>query len=222
LLTEEVPIEVGTVLAEKTDAALSPAKGTIATYVGRKPLWPYVALGLVPVTIAAGVVLVLALRRRAVRYARISAWEMAMQRLADLERRGAPAPDEADGWFVELSSVVRAYVEGRFRLRAPELTTEEFLSEARRIPELGDAHRDLLGSFLERCDRVKFAGWRPEANESLEVHGAARSFVVESRPVEATPRERVLERAAPYRPGRRSSPRTADQHGSSARRDEGP
>ena len=45
--------------------------------------------------------------------------------------------------------------------------------------------RYLLGSFLERCDQVKFAGWRPEAGESMEVHGAARSFVAESRPLEA-------------------------------------
>jgi hypothetical protein len=184
VLTEEIPIEVGTVLAEKTDAQLAPAKGAIDTHVGAKPLWQYLAIGLVPVGIALAAVLWIALRQRAVRHARISAWEMAMQRLADLERRGAPAPDEADAWFVELSSVVRAYVEGRYRLRAPELTTEEFLTEARRIPELGEAHRDRLGSFLERCDRVKFAGWRPQSSESLEVHGSARTFVVESRPQE--------------------------------------
>ena len=121
------------------------------------------------------------MRQRAVRRGQVSAWELAMRRLAELEARGAPGADQADGWFVELSGVVRAYVEGRFRLRAPELTTEEFLAEAGRIEALTAAHRGLLGTFLERCDRVKFAGWRPEADQSIEVLGSARAFVEDTR-----------------------------------------
>jgi hypothetical protein len=186
VLTEEIPIDVGTVLSSKTDATLAPARGAIATEVGGRALWPFLVAAIAALLIAIGVVLWIVLRDRAVRRGRISAWELAMRRLADLEARGAPGGEDADGWFVELSAVVRAYVEGRYRLRAPELTTEEFLLEARRIPDLGDGHRDLLGSFLERCDRVKFAGWRPEADESLTVLGSARDFVQDSRPPAAS------------------------------------
>jgi hypothetical protein len=189
ILTDEIPIDVGTVLAEKTDRELAPSRGVIATEVGGRTWWPILAIGGGIFAIGLAITLWLVLRDRAVRKSKISAWEMAMQRLADLEARGAPGPDEADGWFVELSAVVRRYIEGRFRLRAPELTTEEFLLEARRIPELTDGHRALLGSFLERCDRVKVAGWRPDAEASLAVLGEARSFIDDSRPVDdQTPR----------------------------------
>ena len=88
---------------------------------------------------------------------------------------------EVDAWFVELSAIVRRYLEGRYQVRAPELTTEEFLQEARRAAGLSAEHRDLLTAFLERCDRVKFAGYRPDAEESLATLKAARAFVEDTR-----------------------------------------
>jgi hypothetical protein len=184
IMTDEIPLEVATVLAEKTDRELAPPRGEIAEYVGGGVAWGWIALAGVAVGGVAGVITFLLLRERRVRQRQLSAWELAIRRLAELEARGAPGAEDADGWFVELSGVIRAYVEGRFWLRAPELTTEEFLAEARRLAALTEAHRELLGSFLERCDRVKFAGWRPEAGESLELLGVARSFVADTVPKE--------------------------------------
>ena len=96
----------------------------------------------------------------------------------------APAAETADAWFVELSAIVRRYLEQRYDIRAPELTTEEFLLVATARPELTADHRRLLTSFLERCDRVKFAGYRPAAGESMATHEAARGFVEDTRLVE--------------------------------------
>jgi hypothetical protein len=92
-----------------------------------------------------------------------------------------PGEELVDGWYVELSAIVRRYLENRFNLRAPELTTEEFLREARRSSELTREHRDLLTAFLEGCDRVKFAGYVPGESESLEALASARRFVEETR-----------------------------------------
>jgi hypothetical protein len=182
ILTDEIPLEVATVLGEKLDRELAPPRGELGTYVGGGVAWGWIALGGVAVGAVAGVITFLLLRERRVRRSQVSAWELAIRRLAELEARGAPDAEAADAWFVELSGVIRAYVEGRFWLRAPELTTEEFLAEARRLAALTADHRELLGSFLERCDRVKFAGWRPEAGESLELLGVARSFVADTVP----------------------------------------
>ena len=44
-----------------------------------------------------------------------------------------------------------------------------------------EPYRVLLSQFLERCDRVKFAGYRPDAEESLATLGAARGFVEDTR-----------------------------------------
>ena len=110
-----------------------------------------------------------------------NAYDDAVLRLRALEGRGAPPSDEADSWFVELSSIVRAYVEQRYRIRAPELTTEEFLQVAVAAAAMSDDQRALLVQFLERCDRVKFAGYRPDADESIATLKAARGFVEDTR-----------------------------------------
>ena len=94
------------------------------------------------------------------------------------------APGDADAWYVELSAIVRRYLEDRYGLRAPELTTEEFLREARRSADLSPAHRELLTSFLEGCDRVKFAAYHPQQTESQEALGVSRRFIEETRTVE--------------------------------------
>jgi hypothetical protein len=114
-----------------------------------------------------------------------SAYDEAIANLMELTKRGAPDAGTADDWFVELSSIVRTYLERRYEIRAPELTTEEFLLVATARPELDDDHRTMLSEFLDRCDRVKFAGYRPEADESLATLAAARRFVDDTRLREA-------------------------------------
>jgi hypothetical protein len=110
-----------------------------------------------------------------------SAYDDAVAKLRALESRGAPAAEQADAWFVELSAIVRSYLERRYEIRAPELTTEEFLLVATRASALTAEHRGMLTSFLERCDRVKFAGYRPDADESIATLAAARGFIEETR-----------------------------------------
>jgi len=182
LLTDEVPIEIAPVLAAKTSAELRAARGELDPEVGRKPWWPYATAAAVALVLAVGGVVGLRrLRERRAVLARLSAYDHAIARLTALEAKGAPDEAATDGWFVELSSIVRRYLEDRFGLRAPELTTEEFLQEARRAPALTPAHREQLTAFLEECDRVKFAGYRPGADESIATLRAARAFIDDTR-----------------------------------------
>ena len=185
LLTDELAFEVASVLPEEAGATeLRPARpalpeGATAPFAGA---WPWLAALVVAF---AGVAVLAALRRRrdaAPRRVRESAFERASGRLARLRRQGVPEGDRLDPWYVELSDVVRRYIEERFGLRAPELTTEEFLLEAGRSPELSRPHRTLLSDFLERCDRVKFARYSPGAQESREALEVAERFLAESRP----------------------------------------
>ncbi|MCE2460176.1 MAG: hypothetical protein J4F38_05280 [Pseudomonadales bacterium] len=118
--------------------------------------------------------------RRVEERARLTAFDRAMARLDRLERRGLPGSDAADAWYVELSDIVRRYIEERFALRAPELTTEEFLAEAGRSAELSAAHRELLSAFLARSDRVKFARYSPGEDESRDALHEARRFLNET------------------------------------------
>jgi hypothetical protein len=183
ILTEEVPLEIAPVKTEAIGAPLKGAIGKLDPDVGGVP-WMWILLGgsLILVFGAGSVLLVRATRERKQVAARRSAYEEAVSALGVLELRGAPTEAlEVDLWFVELSSIVRDYLERRYVIRAPELTTEEFLQVAARNEALTTDQRALLTAFLERCDRVKFAGYRPDSDESLESWKTARAFVEETK-----------------------------------------
>ncbi len=186
LLTDEVPLEIAPVPAEQATATLKPAQGELDANVGGTS-WSLIA-GLGGGILMLGSGSILAFRgyraRRRIQQQR-SAYEDAVAELRALEDKGAPDSEGADAWFVRLSSIVRDYLERRYEIRAPELTTEEFLLVATARPELTEEHRGMLTEFLERCDRVKFAGYRPDSEESLGTLAAARGFVEDTRLREA-------------------------------------
>ncbi|HVK85220.1 MAG TPA: hypothetical protein VM513_13980 [Kofleriaceae bacterium] len=182
LLTDEVPIEVAPVPVEKASAPLHAAAGELDPDVN-KTSWVVIA-GAITGGLAlagAGVFGTRALSRRRRVLMQRSAYDEAVAQLRALEQAGAPDATGADAWFVRLSAIVRHYLEHRYEIRAPELTTEEFLQVATARPELTGDHRGLLTQFLERCDRVKFAGYRPDADESIATLNAARGFVEDTR-----------------------------------------
>lgn len=182
ILTEEIAIDIASVLPEgQLQNELRGLRGPLEESVLRSRGIRYAAIPLALLIVAGGWLLWRSLRRRAQLQVRISAYEVALQRLSTLQRRGWPKTDEADPWYVELSDIVRRYIEDRYGVRAPELTTEEFLREARQQLKLQSGHRELLESFLSACDRVKFAGYRPDATESQKALQAARQFVDDTR-----------------------------------------
>lgn len=91
-------------------------------------------------------------------------------------------------FYYRISDVVRGYVERRFAVSAPEMTTEEFLTVASRDPRLGAANAEELGRFLSACDPVKYARHRPEVTEAERLVQVAGQFVERTRerePVDA-------------------------------------
>lgn len=107
--------------------------------------------------------------------------EIALEELRVLGRKALPEAGRFDEYYVALSSIVRRYLEGRFSLHAPEMTTEEFLQTAQRAGSLKPDHRRLLGDFLSESDLVKFARYVPAVEQAKRAHEAARRFVEESR-----------------------------------------
>jgi Domain of unknown function (DUF4381) len=182
VLTEEIPVEIAEIPVEKVTASLAPARGELAVNPGARAWWWWAALvGVAGAWLAIAVALFRRWRQRQAIARRRSAYDEAVTELRVLEASGAPSVDTADAWFVRLSAIVRRYLEKRYEIRAPELTTEEFLQVALRGASLTSQHRALLATFLECCDRVKFAAYRPEEKESLEMLSAARGFVEDTR-----------------------------------------
>jgi hypothetical protein len=102
--------------------------------------------------------------------------EIALQHLA--EARRLMDPDRAREYCFEVSGIVRRYIEERFWLQAPQLTTEEFIRELVEAREaLLATHRTLLGDFLGHCDLAKFAGWRYCRPDLEAMQASAETFV---------------------------------------------
>ena len=112
----------------------------------------------------------------------LPAGEWAMLELARLEQERLPERGEVEGFFVRLSDVVRAYVERRFAIAAPDRTTQEFLREAAYHPDLAGEHERTIGAFLRSADMVKFAAARPGTETCDNALAAMRGFVERTAP----------------------------------------
>ena len=82
---------------------------------------------------------------------------------------------------VRVSDVLRIYVSGHFDLRATSQTSPEFLASIADSPRFSSVDKQLLATFLERCDMLKFARIEAHAEENGELLGAAAAFVQGTR-----------------------------------------
>ena len=108
-------------------------------------------------------------------------WEKALQDLAQLEGKEYPKQCLFKEYMDGLSDILRYYIEGRFGIKAPEMTTEEFLNHVRREDRLTDVQRRMFEDFLQLCDLVKFAKTIPTLDQTREAMVVVRRFVEETK-----------------------------------------
>ncbi|HNR94892.1 MAG TPA: hypothetical protein PKK36_09845 [Kiritimatiellia bacterium] len=113
--------------------------------------------------------------------------ERALRAMARLREKDYIANENVEPFYVELSAIIRTYLEDRFNLRAPERTTEEFIREAANSRLLSAPHQQLTRDFLEQSDLVKFARHRPGRQEMLDGLAAGEALVKETAPREEVP-----------------------------------
>jgi hypothetical protein len=113
------------------------------------------------------------------------AWVTAYERLEQLRRDDLPRQDRMADYYVRLSDIVRRYMEERFFIKAPEMTTEEFLISLQKSPHLQSRQQRSLKDFLTCCDMVKFARYASNLRETEESYALARRLVDETVPAAA-------------------------------------
>lgn len=111
--------------------------------------------------------------------------EVALRALDRLWARRDLQEGRWEPYYVELSAIVRRYLEERFDIRAPEMTTEEFLVAAGNDPRLTPSQRQLLAAFLHQADLVKFARAVPNLSDAEAAYRSARRFVDETKATRA-------------------------------------
>ncbi|MEZ6041756.1 MAG: BatD family protein [Planctomycetaceae bacterium] len=80
-------------------------------------------------------------------------------------------------FYVELTAIVRRFIEGTTSIRAPEQTTEEFLREIVGNDIFTAEEKIRLRGFLESADLVKFAGMTPDDADIDASIVRAREFI---------------------------------------------
>lgn len=108
-------------------------------------------------------------------------WEIARDQFNDLEKSSLLEEGRFKVYYSQLSGIIRRYFENQFKVRAPEMTTEEFLWSLEKSHYLTATQNDTLKQFLSSCDIVKFAKFIPRIEEGKESLGLARKLVEETK-----------------------------------------
>ena len=138
----------------------------------------WVALGiLVVLVILTGLVGLARYIARRVKEHRMSPIERAWVELDRLLKKGLPGRGRYKDFYVELTMVVRRYVQRKYGIKAPHLTTEEFFAELAKSSNQTITQSDNLRRFLESADMVKFAGVEATPEMADEATDSARGYL---------------------------------------------
>lgn len=130
--------------------------------------------------IAGGIAAWLAVRnlsRKSAAQIQLSPEEIARRQLAALLAEKLPERREYQTFYVRLTGIVRAYIERKTGIHAPEQTTEEFLRDPATGRIFSAERAARLGQFLEAADMVKYAAQQPGGREIDESVERAREFI---------------------------------------------
>ena len=106
----------------------------------------------------------------------LSPSEIAQRDLAALRESGV-AEREPKDFYVQLTGIVRRYVENTAGVRAPEQTTDEFLREIADRRLFPDHEQERFKGFLEAADLVKYAAQTPTSRDIASSFESAERFI---------------------------------------------
>ena len=106
---------------------------------------------------------------------------IALKAMERLKKRRYIETSACEPFFIELSAIVRHYIEARFDVAAPDLTTEEFIEAASQSTQWSAGHQELIRVFLAQSDLVKFARAHPKVAAMERALKAAIQLIEETQ-----------------------------------------
>lgn len=119
----------------------------------------------------------------------IPAHEQAYQRLKQLEEERLWQNGRVKEYYIELSDIIREYLENRFEQPALEQTTDEIIHDFGGFPSIDESLLKGLKETLELADLVKFAKVSPMDTEHIGAMKFAYRLVSETKPTSVTEAE---------------------------------
>jgi len=178
--TEGLTVEIASVLDSEVPSLdeLRPASGPVELpAAGNSAAWWLLSVAGTLLVAAAAVAWWLWRRgRKPSKEEPLSPRELAYLELARLVEEDLASRD-VKLFYVELTAVVRRYIERTTGVHAPEQTTEEFLRQISRQATFSHDEGLRLKDFLEAADLVKFAAHQPAAEDVEESFRRAKVFI---------------------------------------------
>ncbi len=162
---------------DKTDPSIADILGPIHIYPAFKTVMFRLGLALLAAAALYGLWLAGRRIRREVQLRRMSPRERALHELSELIARDLIAKQRLKEFYLEITLIVRRYIERAHAIRAPEQTTEEFLAAAVRDARFSREVVLKLKTFLQTADLVKFAVLRPDAATVERTLQTARAYL---------------------------------------------
>ncbi|MFP4369527.1 MAG: hypothetical protein ACLFR2_08100 [Candidatus Kapaibacterium sp.] len=157
--------------------------------------WPYMLGGLLLIAAAAAVYLILKNRKRNKAEIKQESYDpqipphiFALRELKNLENEKLWQKDRIKQYHIRLTEIIRIYIERRFNIPAPELTSEELLDFAQRM-DMSDEAKSNLRQILHTADLAKFAKFKPMPDENTLSMSNAVNFVEITKSADSSAQE---------------------------------
>lgn len=192
ITTQPITIKVGSLLGDRSTWQLRDVKPPVPYPFPWKTVL-YFAIPLVLVT-GAIITFIVLRKRKMLGVFELApkarpAYEVALERLSNLQIPDAEDAPRVKAFHIELSEIVRQYIEDMFKIPALEQITPEIIEGLRdkiSEPALGN-----LNEMLTLSDLVKFAKFLPPHSENVEALEDAKMFVQQTMPHEEPARSEV-------------------------------
>ena len=174
-------MEVKDVAIDTAGFQVRPIKGLIRYPITFREVLPWALGGLLAAgIIAAGIILIIRYRRRrqGEDVHRDPPHIVALRQLDKYRSDKYWAPDRQKAFYSGVTDTLKEYIDARFGVDAPEMTTAElFAALARDCPELEAPLREELKAMFERADFVKFAKYIAPDEDNAAVLPLSVRFV---------------------------------------------
>lgn len=116
----------------------------------------------------------------------IPPYELALGRLRRLKERKLWQSGQEKEFYTILTDILRDYLDGRFGIKAMEMTSSQIMDTLADDASLRDS-RGKMRQILDMADFVKFAMVRPLPDDNVKAFDNAVDFVEATRPVPEAP-----------------------------------